>query len=77
VPVGEFPFGVAVDPGTHTVYVTNLHGGTVSVIDGSTHTVTDAVPVGNGPGGVAVDPGTHTVYVTHFADGTVSVIEAR
>jgi DNA-binding beta-propeller fold protein YncE len=49
----------------------------VSVIDGSTRTVTATVPAGKDPDGVAVDPGTHTVYVTHFADGTVSVIEAR
>ena len=41
---------------------------TVSVIDGSTHTVTATVPVGKEPHGVAVDPGTHTVYVTNLGD---------
>ena len=46
VPVGKLPLGVAVDPGTHTVYVTNDEDDTVSVIDGSTHTVTATVPVG-------------------------------
>jgi YVTN family beta-propeller protein len=60
VPVGTGPWGVAVDPGTHTVYVTNISDNTVSVIDGSTRTVTAAVPVGKHPRGVAVDPGTHT-----------------
>src|SRR5947209_5047448 len=41
VPVGTFPFGVAVDPGTHTVYVTvTTAAGAVSVIDASTRTVT-------------------------------------
>ncbi len=68
---------MAVDPGTHTVYVTNIHDNTVSVIDASTRTVTATVPVGKQPGGVAVDPGTHTVYVTNIHDNTVSVIESR
>jgi YVTN family beta-propeller protein len=51
---------VAVDPGTRTVYVTNVglvDADTVSVIDGSTRTVTAKVPVGKNPEGVAVDPG--------------------
>jgi YVTN family beta-propeller protein len=70
VPVGKSAFGVAVDPGTHTVYVTNGLD-TVSVIDASTRTVTATVPVGNGTGplSVAVDPGTHTVYVTNTNRG--------
>jgi len=33
VPVGQNPGGVAVDPGTHTVYVTNFDDNTVSVIE--------------------------------------------
>src|SRR6516165_3113296 len=78
-PVGRGPGGVAVDPGTHTVYVTN-NDDTVSVIDASTRTVTATVAVGGGPRGVAVDPGTHTVYVTITSvsgNGTVSAIESR
>ncbi len=81
MPVGKNPGGVAVDPGTHTVYVTDFTTtpasapGTVSVIDAST--VTATVPVGNGPVDLAVDPGTHTVYVTNFNASTVSVIEHR
>ena len=79
VPIGKNPDGVAVDPGTHTVYVTNLVGAnnTVSVIDGSTRTVTATVPVGRNPNGVAVDPGSHTVYVTNYQSNSVSVIEHR
>jgi YVTN family beta-propeller protein len=68
---------VAVDPGTHTVYVANGGDKTVSVIDASTRTVTATVPVGKNPGGAVVDPDTHTVYVTNSDDGTVSVIESR
>ncbi|WP_167470689.1 YncE family protein [Mycobacterium innocens] len=75
VNAGKYPNGVAVDPGTHTVYVTNSLNDTVSVIDGSTHTVTATIPVGKWSDGVAVDPGTHTVYVANNSDDTVSLIE--
>jgi YVTN family beta-propeller protein len=47
--LGEGPSGVAVDPGTHTIYAPNHSDGTVSVINGSTRTVTATVPVGKDP----------------------------
>jgi len=75
VRIGTDPRGVAVDPGTHTVYVINFYDDTVSVIDGATRTVTATVPVGKDPIRVAVDPSTHTVYVINFYDDTVSVID--
>lgn len=79
IPVGKSPGGVAVDPGTHSVYVatrdTESGNGAVSVIDGSTHAVTGSVQVGKHPRGVAVDPGSHTVYVANSDDATVSVID--
>ncbi|MHB8329654.1 MAG: YncE family protein, partial [Acidimicrobiales bacterium] len=75
VSVGTDPNGVAIDPGTHTVYVANLGGNTVSVIDGSTNSVTAAVDVGPYPAGVAVDPSTDTVYVTMLFSNTMSVID--
>ena len=37
---------MAVDPGARTLYVTNRDDGTMSVIDGSTNTVTATLPVG-------------------------------
>ena len=51
VPVGKGPTGVAVDPGTHTVYVANQIDGTVPVIDASTRTVTATVPSASGQTG--------------------------
>jgi len=47
----------------------------VTVIDGSTRTVTATVAVGKKPGAVAVDPDTHAVYVANSDDNTVSVID--
>jgi YVTN family beta-propeller protein len=47
VAVGKNPWGVAVDPDTHTVYVVNRgDDNSVSVIDASTRAVTATVPVG-------------------------------
>ena len=74
IPVGSAPYGVAVDPAAHTVYVTN-GAGTVSVIDEATSTVTATVPVGAFPYEVAVDSATHAAYVTNYSSGTVSVID--
>lgn len=77
VTVGKGPKGVAVDPGTHTVYVANRDDDTVSVIDAATRTEVASIPVDEGPFAVAVDPGTHTVYVTHPFGHRVSVIDGR
>ena len=67
IPVGSGPFGVAADPKTGTIYVTNAFDNTVSVISGRTNTVTATIPVGSAPVGVAADPKTHTIYVTNEA----------
>jgi YVTN family beta-propeller protein len=65
---------VAVDPAARTVYVADFGGGTVSVIDGATSTVTATVRVGSSPEGVAVDPGIHTAYVANDGGNSVSMI---
>ena len=63
------------DPGTHTVYVANIWDSTVSVIDGTTRTVTATVPVGKSLVDLVVDPTTHTVYIANGNDNTASVID--
>ncbi len=77
IPVGGVPFGVAVDPKTNTIYVTNHFSDTVSVISGRTNTVTATIPVGGDPNGVAVDRKTNTIYVANLRDSTVSMISGR
>src|SRR5215468_438692 len=77
VHVGGDPDGVAADPKTNTVYVTNISGNTVSVISGRTNTVTATVRVGSGPDGVAVDPKSNTIYVANATSNTVSVISGQ
>lgn len=85
VTVGPSPFSTAFDAATRTVYVTNLEGKSVSMINAVTCNATvssgcDQVPpivrVGNLPVPVTVDRRTNTVYVGNNGDATVSVIDA-
>jgi YVTN family beta-propeller protein len=74
ISAGSFPYAVAVNPSTNTVYVANSSDNSVSVINGSTNTVTSTISAGNFPYAVAVNPSTNTVYVTNPAGNSVSVI---
>jgi len=78
IPVGTAPYGVAVNPATGAVYVTNSVGGTVPVISERTSTVTATIRVGIGasPEGVAVNPDIGAVYVAASGSGVVWVISA-
>jgi YVTN family beta-propeller protein len=88
VSAGNGPFAIAIDDRTHTIYVADSGGDTVSVINAATcsarvtsgcgqtpHTVT----VGQSPFGLSVDPSTNTIYVANIGIGgsgnTVSVID--
>jgi len=76
VPVGNHPFGVAVNSDGTKAYVTNDISGTVSVIDTATNKVTVTVKVEyQYPGGVAVNPDGTKVYVTSGKSNNVSVID--
>ena len=66
VPVGTYPFGVAVNPDGTKVYVTSMeHQHMSTVIDTATNTVTATVSVADGPRGVAVTPDGKKVYVAN------------
>jgi DNA-binding beta-propeller fold protein YncE len=83
IKVGRYPIGIAIDPATHTLYVTNGGDHTVSVIDTRHCHAGDttgcraqsppavsipAIPNTFGPIAIAVDDGTHTAYVTDTAN---------
>ena len=55
VRVAGSPPALAVDPATHSVYVSDLNHAVVSVINGTTDKVTATIPVGGAPTAVAVD----------------------
>ena len=65
--------GVAVNPTTGHVFVTNSSAGVVNVISGDTYNIIGTVPVGRDPFGVAVDPTTGRVYVVNRGDNNLSV----
>jgi len=67
--------GVAVNTSTNNVFFTNSRADTVSVISGSTNSVTGTIPVGANPFGAAVDPVTGRVFVANRNSGDVSVFK--
>ena len=68
------PHGIALDPGTHKVYAVNTAAGTVTVIDGTGHSIS-TIKVGAEPEAIAINPSTHRVYVANSGSGSVSVID--
>jgi YVTN family beta-propeller protein len=74
ISVGPVPTSVAFSPDGATAYVTDLGGGTVSVIDVATGTTT-TIPVGSAPSSVAFIPNGTVAYVTNSGGHTVSVID--
>lgn len=69
--------GVAVNPNTNMVYVTNPFSNTTSVIEGNTGTVVKIIGVGLGPTGVAIDVSRNLIYVTNEKSNSVSVIDGK
>src|SRR5438876_2316082 len=70
--VGTNPNGIAY--GNGNVYVANVGGNFVSVVNDLTNLVIATIPVGMYPYGVAYGNG--NVYVTNYGDNTVSVISS-
>ncbi len=74
VRVGSAPNGVAANPKTNTIYVTNAASKTVSVISGRTNAVVATVRVGYPAAfGVAANPRTNTIYVANGGDETLAI----
>jgi YVTN family beta-propeller protein len=86
IPTGRYeryydnPFGLAVNAGTNTVYVSNPLEGNVYAIDGRTNAVTRSVGVGGEPGAIAINPATNALvvsgarYVTTLGGRSIAVI---
>ena len=65
--------GLAVNPATNRIYMTNSASNTVSAIDGLTNRVRTTIPVGVDPFGVAANPVTGLIYVANRAGSTLSL----
>ncbi|MEU7386772.1 YncE family protein [Streptomyces tanashiensis] len=69
------PLGVAVDPASHRVYVTQPEFNAVSVIDPEPNGVIATIPVGQQPIGIAVDALRRRAYVANSGFNIVSLID--
>ncbi len=75
ITVGDRPNGVAYDPDSGEIYVSNWGSSTVSVINTTTHQVEgNPISVGYVPAGIAYDPVHKNMYVANVDDNTISVI---
>jgi YVTN family beta-propeller protein len=61
--VGDLPTSIAVNPVTDRVYVSSFFSQNLSIVDGTTNTVTATVPLGFAPRDVTVDTLANHVYV--------------
>lgn len=77
IPVSGDTDAMAIDPGTHTAYITHLFGHSVSFVDTATHSV-GSISLGNeGSYGVAIDPDTHTALLTSLSFDSITMIDTR
>lgn len=65
--------GVAVNPATDRVFVTNSASNSVSIVAGESNSVVGAQTVGRFPYGVAVNPASGAVWVGNGLDNTLSL----
>ncbi len=73
--VGSAPSAIAIDPSTHTVFVTNQDSNSVSIIDETTQRVVASIPVGKRPVAVTVDTSTHLVYAADAQSNALSILD--
>jgi YVTN family beta-propeller protein len=76
LPKDSKPMGVVVSPDDKRVYVANGRGGTVSVIDAATNTVTSTVAVGQRPWGIGITSDGRKLYTANGPSNDVTVIDA-
>ena len=68
--------GIAINPTTRHVFITNSSDATVSIFDGSTLASLGLVAVGADPRPVAVDPVLNSVYIgNHGSDNIIRLVD--
>ncbi len=73
IDVGDTPLDLAYDPVHQKMYVTNLNGNDVSVIDTTTNKVIKNITVSS-PFGITYDTDNREMYVTDYRSNSVSII---
>ena len=77
MPKGSKTMGSAASPDGKRIYVSNGRGGTVSVIDVATDSVTATIPVGQRPWGIALTPDGRKLYTANGPSNDVSIVDAE
>ena len=75
--VSDGPWGIAVSPNGHTVYITARDSDQLHVLDVLSMTIIARIPVGDSPLGVAVNPSGNKAYVANSLSQTISVIDTE
>lgn len=75
IPVGHYPWDVAVSPDGRCAYIVNFLENSVSVVDAASDTVTGTVPVGIHPCRIALSADGRRALVVNNRDDSVSVID--
>jgi YVTN family beta-propeller protein len=69
------PAGLAVNPNTNKIYVSNSDSNTVTAETTDTYKFLADITVGKKPGMIAINPNTNLIYVVNSLGNTVSVID--
>lgn len=69
-----YPSGIAFDPFTKSIWVTDRGINSVAKLDVSTGVLRGVYPVGTSPHGIAFDPVTNSIWVANEASNTVTKI---
>lgn len=77
IPVGRFPFDIAITPDGERAYVTVGRDDKVAVIDTRSNTVIKMIDVGDDPADILITRNGKLAYVTNFRSSNVSVIDVR
>ena len=75
IPVGSYPYAMAITPNGKTVYVANGNSGSVSVISTAINQAVATISVGSLPVAIAVAPSGHFIYVVNDDSNSVSQID--
>jgi YVTN family beta-propeller protein len=70
-----YPRKMTINGNSGNIYLTNINGNTVSVIDASGSRLIANLLVGNQPTAININPNTGHVYIANFSANTVSVID--
>jgi hypothetical protein len=76
VPDCDSPHGLAIDAGSHRLFVSCLNQ-LLTVVDSQSGHIVGTVPIGSGSDAVVFDPKRKLVFSSNGKDGNISVIDAK